>query len=235
MHKLLLSLSVISLLALASCETLKMVDLTKFNTSGALTTDKIIAGLKEALNAGSDNAVKELSKQGGFSQNDSYRIGMPKALSEVTDTMKTIGLGSMVADFENKMNKAAEQATASAGPVFMDAITQMKFSDAKKILDGSDTAATDYLRKTTYPKLMELYKPIIEKNMKEVGAVQLYNNLMSKYDAIPFKSKPKFSLEDYVTDKALDSMFTLLAVEEKKIRQNPAARTTELLKEVFGK
>jgi len=235
MRKLLLLTTVIAMCSLTACETLKMIDLTKFNAMDSLSTDKIIAGLKEALSTGSTRAVSKLSKQGGFSQNKLYRIGIPKKLITVTDTLKTIGLGFIVSDFEKKMNQAAEEASKSAGPVFINAITQMKFSDAKKILDGSDTAATDYLHKTTYAELFDLYKPIIKENMSKVGVTKIYNNLMNKYAAIPFKSKPQFSLDDYITKQALKGMFGMLAKEEIQIRKNPAARTSELLKQVFGK
>ncbi len=235
MKQLYLVTAIVLLVTCTSCETLKLADLTSLSSGSELSTNKIIAGLKEALTTGADSAVKQLSQNGGFSKNSLYRIGIPKKLTGVTDTMKKLGMGFMVTDFENKMNVAAEQATAVAGPVFVEAITQMNFSDAKEILAGSDNAATDYLRKTTYAKLFKLYKPIVKENMQKVGVAKIYNNLMSKYDAIPFKSKPKFSLEDYITNQSLNGIFNLLAVEEKKIRENPAARTTELLKEVFGK
>lgn len=229
-------LLVIFMVILTACETLKLGDLQQVldNSGGNLATDKIIAGLKQALDVGTENAVKQLSQNGGFSKSNLYRIGMPKELQDVGNTMKQLGLGFLVESFEGKMNEAAEQASSQAGPVFLDAIKQMTFADAKEILYGSDTAATDYLRKTTSAKLIKLYQPIVEKNMNAVGVVQTYSELMKKYDAIPFKSKPKFSLENYITDKALNGMFAVLAKEEKKIRKDPAARTTELLKEVFG-
>lgn len=235
MKKIHLLTAFVLIITCTSCETLKIADLTNFSSVNKLSTAKIIAGLKEALTTGSNSAVKQLSQDGGFTKNRLYRIGIPEKLSGVTDTMKKVGLGFMVTEFEHKMNEAAEQATAVAGPVFVDAITQMNFTDAKEILSGNNNAATEYLWKTTYSKLFELYKPIVKAKMTKVGVAKVYNNLMSKYDAIPFKSKPKFSLEDYITNQSLDGMFDLLAVEEKKIRENPAARTTELLKEVFGK
>lgn len=227
------SLSFIGLL-FTSCETLDLARLSSLTDSGGLSTNTIIAGLKEALNKGTDQAVDQLSQKGGFSRNSLFRIKLPQQLTDVKSTMKKLGLGFMVDSFENKMNEAAEQASKSAGPVFVDAIKQMTFADAKEILNGSDTAATDYLKKTTSKKLLELYKPIVTKNMEEVGVAQAYNKLISKYDALPFKSKPKLSLEEYITSKALHAMFSVLAEEEKKIRQDPTARTTELLQKVFG-
>lgn len=220
------------ILLCCSCEILNIAQLT--SQGGGLNQQTIIAGLKEALEIGSDNAVKQLSSAGGFNKNKLLRIGMPKELNKVTDTIRSIGLGFMVDNFEGKMNEAAEKASASAGPVFLNAIKNMTFDDAKKILNGPDTAATDYFKKNTSKELQKLYLPIVKEKMAEVGAVKMYNNLMDKYDAIPLKSKPKFNLESYVTDKALDGMFSVMADEEKKIRKDPVARTTELLKKVFG-
>ncbi len=180
-----------TLLTLTSCETLNITELSSLiiDPPASLSTEKIIDGLKEALATGTDSAVKQLSQKEGFSKNDLFRVKIPKKLTKVTDTMKKIGLGFLVDNFENKMNEAAERATASAGPVFFEAIKQMKFTDAKNILYGEKTAATDYLKKTTSGKLIQLYKPIIEKSMKEVGVVKIYNDLMSKYDAIQIKTK----------------------------------------------
>lgn len=234
MKKMNLIFAFAGMLFLSSCETLDVKSILDMGSSQGPGTEKIIAGLKQALDLGTGNAVQQLSKKGGFSKVSIYHIAMPKELKEVSDTLKSIGLGALVNNFESKMNKAAEHASSSAGPVFLDAIKDMKFSDAKKILDGPDTAATDYFKKTTSARLKEIYKPIIKKNMNEVGVVSIYNDIMSKYDAIPFKSKPEFSLENYITDKALNAMFSVVAEEEKKIRQNPSARTTELLRQVFG-
>jgi hypothetical protein len=227
-------ISIALMTVITSCETLKLPDFGEWQDSSSLSTEKIVAGLKQALDKGTAVAVSQLSKQGGFSSNKAYRIGVPKGLDDVAATLKKIGLGSLVTSFENKMNDAAEQASASAGPVFLDAIKKMTFSDARNILNGSNTAATDYLKKTTFATLKKQYEPIVTKSINKVGVGRLYNDLMAKYDAIPFKAKPSFSLENYITDKALNALFLELAKEETKIRENPAARTTELLKQVFG-
>jgi len=235
--KCLLSLTAcIVVITLTSCEILNSLSgLQDITSQNHLSNGKIIAGLKEALSKGTGNAVQRLSGNSGFSKNSPFHIGIPKELDKVASTMKNVGLGFMVDKFELKMNEAAKEASSSAGPVFMNAIKEMTFTDAENILHGSDTAATDYLKKTTSAKLIKLYKPIVVKNMKEVGVVDLYNQLMDKYDKLPFSSKPNFSLDSYITDKAITSIFSLMAEEEKKIRNNPMARTTALLKEVFGR
>jgi hypothetical protein len=219
----------------SGCETLKMEQLSAlFGGSSWLSTEKIIAGLKEALNVGIEKSTKKLSQPGGFANNKKYYITLPDELKKVTKTLRKVGLGSLVDDFENKMNVAVEKATASALPIFKDAILNMSFDDAKKILNGGDTAATDYLKAKTSAMLMKQYKPIITHSMKDVGALKIYNDLLAKYDAIPFKSKPNLSLEKYVTEKGLDALFSAVAEQETAIRKDPVARTTELLKQVFG-
>jgi hypothetical protein len=221
-------------LAMASCETLDLSGLAKLDSAGGLSSSTVAKGLKEALGKGVSRAVSSLSKKGGFYKNPGYKISTPKALDDVSSSLKTVGLGSLVDLFEKKMNVAAEEASASAGPVFLDAIKEMSFDDAKKILYGKDTEATDYLREHASDKLRKLYAPIIKKNIEKVGVGKIYSDLMAKYDAIPFKSKPDFSLENYIMDKSLDAMFKAIAEEEGNIRKNPAARTTELLRKVFG-
>jgi len=132
------------------------------------------------------------------------------------------------------MNDAAEQAASLAGPVFADAVTNMDFADVQKIFSGGDTAATNYFKKATGDNLQSLYAPIVKDKMKEVGAVELYNYIIKRYNQLPLVKKVNFNVENYVTKNALDGLFTVLAQEEKAIRNNPAARTTQLLKKVFG-
>jgi hypothetical protein len=132
------------------------------------------------------------------------------------------------------MNVAAEQAAAKATPVFIDGIKQMSFADAKAILKGDNTAATDYFRRVGEGRLQEVFAPIAAAQMEQVGAVSAYNTLLSAYRKLPFSSEPQFSLEEYVTEKSIDGLFYVLAEEEKKIRKDPAARTSALLRRVFG-
>lgn len=203
--------------------------------SGELSLDTIVAGLKEALTVGTQNTVAQTSKAGGFAQNPRLRIPLPGELQTVGNTLRKVGMGAMVDDFEAKMNLAAEQAAAQATPVFVDAIKQMTFADAKAILSGKETAATDYFRDKTSARLRELFRPIVAKYTDQAGAAKAYKSVMDRYNQIPLVPKPAAaSLDDYVTDKGITGLFTVLADEETKIRQNPAARTTELLKKVFG-
>jgi len=202
---------------------------------GRLSLETIVAGLREALRVGSGNAVQTTSKEGGYWKNAAIRIPMPAELEKLATTLRGLGMGGQVDAFERKMNEAAERAAAKAAPVFIDAIKEMTFEDARKILRGEKTAATDYFRVKTSARLKELYQPVVRKQMKKVGAVRLYNKLLGRYTKIPFVPKPQVSLDDYVTGKALEGLFTVVAEEERKIRENPAARTTELLRKVFGR
>lgn len=199
-----------------------------------LSMETIVAGLKEALAVGTNRAVAKTGKKGGYADNPKIRIPLPPELDEVGNVLRKIGMGGLVTQFESKMNLAAEHAAQQAAPVFVDAVKQMTFADAKAILHGEGSAATDYFKKRTGAELTALYKPIAAKYMNQVGAVRSYNDLMARYNRIPFAPKPKFTLDDYVADKAVTGLFTVLAQEERKIRKNPAARTTELLKRVFA-
>lgn len=225
-------------LSLTSCETTDLAGgMLGALQSGdqPLTIDTIVAGLKEALKVGTQNAVDMTSKPGGFSKNPALFISVPEKLEKVTQTMRKVGLGSMVDNWEQKMNLAAEQASSQAEPVFISAVKKMTFQDAKEILNGADTAATDYFREKTQDQLRRLYAPIVHKHMESVGALKIYSDLMGRYNAIPLVPKQDFDSEAYVTQCALNGLFKVLADEEKKIRQDPAARTTELLKRVFTK
>ena len=201
----------------------------------ALSLQTIIAGLKEALRVGTGNAVATTSKEGGYLNNAAIHIRMPPELEKVGSTLRGIGLGKRVDEFEAKMNEAAEKAAKQAAPVFIDAIKQMTFEDAKKILRGRDREATDYFQAKTTEPLKKLYVPIVRKQMEKVGAVRGYNDLMARYNKIPLVPKPKFDLDEYVTAKALEGLFKVIGDEESKIRKDPAARTTELLRKVFAR
>ena len=226
----------LSLITLSSCQSIND------NTIGALQelftdelTDSTIAnGLKEALSKGTNAAVGYLSRDGGYSKNLLYKITAPDELKNFTKTLRNIGLGSQVDYFEGKMNEAAEQACAKAGPIFLDAISDMTLEDVRKILMGSKTAATDYFKNKTSMALQAEYFPIVRSKMEEIGLIKDYNTLLARYNKIPFTPKVNFQVEQYVTDKALNGLFSKLAETEKDIRENPAARTTSLLKRVFA-
>ena len=233
----------IALLLTSGCETLQNIDLGAITnsllnstaTGQPLSLDTVIAGLKEALTVGTQNAVAQTEKQGGYAANQLIHIPLPQELQTVGKTLRTVGMGATVDEFEAKLNQAAEAAAAKATPVFVDAIKQMTFADAKQILSGGETAATDYFREKTGTALRNLYKPTVSQYTDQVGAAKLYKQVMDRYNLIPLVPKPQFaSLDDYVTDKAVSGLFTVLAQEETKIRRDPAARTSELLRQVFG-
>jgi hypothetical protein len=203
--------------------------------SGAgLDSATVAAGLKEALAVGSERAVASTSARDGFWGNEEIKIPLPEELNNVFTTLRTVGFGSQVDALELNMNRAAEQASAEAKPVLLDAVKGMSLSDAMGILRGGDTAATEYFRAETSDTLKEKFLPIIQDKMAGVGLYQQYNKLMDAYAALPLTKDRGFDLDNYVADKGLDGLFSMLAREEAEIRENPAARSTELLQKVFA-
>ncbi len=198
-----------------------------------LSLEKIVSGLKEALSVGTGNAVSILSNPGGYLKNEAVKILLPEKVRSMTDMLRKVGFDGPVDEFELSMNRAAEAAADKAAPIFLDAVKQMSFEDAKKILDGSDTAATQYLKEKTEGKIAEAFRPIISGTMNDVGVTRTYQTLLDKFNTIPFMKADSFDLEPYVTDKALDGVFHMVGEEEKKIRTNPQARVTDILQEVF--
>jgi len=196
---------------------------------------QVVSGLKQALEIGTRNAVQLTSRHNGYLDNPLIRIELPGALDKMASGLRVVGFGAQVDELEVAMNRAAEQAAGEAADVFWQGIRQMSFSDAVGILNGGDTAATDYFERTTRDTLRARFEPIVSSKMDEVGVVRSYDQLVGRYEAIPFTSKPSFDIRSYVTDKSLDGLFTILGKEERKIRTDPAARVTPLLQEVFGK
>ena len=233
-------LTVVGLTLVAGCESVNsgigqsVLGALGQGRGGELTLATIVDGLKEALRVGAENTVKSTSAEGGYLSNPLIRIPMPEKLQGMASALRKIGLGAQVDTFEQKMNQAAELAAREATPVFVNAIRQMTFEDANNILRGHDTAATDYFRQKTAVALKQRYLPIVSGQMQQLGAVKLYKDLEQKYNQLPFVPRTTVSVEDYVTDRALAGLFTVLATEEQKIRQDPAARTTALLRQVFG-
>lgn len=237
--KRLIPIFIIACLSLTGCKTLDpalagAVLKPLLGGDGEMSLETITAGLREALQVSTRNSVAQTSKEGGFQDNPLIRIPLPGKLDKLGKGLRAVGLGSIVDDFEQRMNIAAEHAAAKATPVFIDGIKQMTFADAKAILKGDDTAATDYFRRVGEDRLREVFQPIATEQMEQVGAVSAYNKVVTAYKKLPFTTEPEFSLEGYVTDKSIDGLFHVLAEEEKKIRKDPAARTTALLKRVFG-
>lgn len=201
--------------------------------SGA-SNDQIISGLKEALSIGTGNAVTATSKTNGYFGNQAIKILMPEKIRKVGDVLGKVGYQKEVDDFVLSMNRAAEKAAPQAKSIFVDAIHQMTVEDARKILDGGETAATEYFKGKTSGKLSEAFQPIVSSSMNEVGTTRSYKEMMGKYTAMPFASAESLDLDRYVTNKSLEGLFYLVGQEEIKIRKDPAARVTDLLKTVFG-
>ena len=201
----------------------------------ALSNEKIISGLKEALSVGTENKVKLTGATDGFFKNEAIKILLPPKLQSMDKALRMAGFGPQVDEFVLSMNRAAERAAPNATPIFQGAITGMSFEDAKKILRGGETAATDYFNVKTRSQLASTFKPEVEKAMNQVGVTAQYNQLVGQYTSLPFVKTPTLDLNDYVVAKSLDGLFWTLGEEEKKIRTDPAARVTDLLKEVFKK
>lgn len=205
------------------------------NTSlASLSNSEIIAGLKQALEIGSTKVVSNLGRTDGFYRDPKIHIPLPGQLQRVDKALETIGMSSLTDDLELRLNRAAELATPRAKELFINSITQMTISDAKTILTGPDNAATQYLRKTMGAELADDMKPIVANALAQAGAIKAYDNTMGQYQNIPFMPDVKADLNDFVVNKALDGIFYYVAAEEKAIRENPAQRTTDLLKKVFG-
>lgn len=211
-------------------QTLQKTNMPKSN----LSDDKIIAGLKEALQVSTGKAVALTGKTDGFLKNEAIKIMLPERLRTVGKAMRVMGMGAQVDDLETGMNRAAEQATPKAKQIFLNAVKRMTFDDARKILSGSDTAATEYFRQQSSGELTTAFTPIVESSMQKVGVVQKYNQVMKSPMASGVLAG-QFDINKYVVGKTLDGLFYMLGEEEKKIRKNPAAQTTALLREVFGK
>lgn len=196
----------------------------------------VTKGLKEALSTGTSRAVKLVSQRDGYFGNEMIKILVPEKIRSVVDLLGKFGFQQEVNDFVLSMNRAAEKAAPKATEHFVSALKEMSFEDARKILQGDSTSATEYFKQKTGEKVFATFKPVVTSNMKDVGVMRNYTQLMEKTRSIPFaENVGAFDLDNYVTGKAVDGLFAMLGEEEKKIRTNPAARGTELLKKVFGR
>ena len=196
---------------------------------------KVGAALKQALQVGTENAVRLTGKTDGYFTNKAIKILMPERLRTVERGLRTAGYGPEVDKLVLSMNRAAERAAPTAKKFFWDAIGEMTIDDAQRILNGTPTAATDYFKGKTSPSLRIAFRPIVEKAMNEVGTVRQYNELLGQAKAIPFLKTEDYELDRYVVGKALDGLYYVVGEEERKIRSDPSARVTDLLKDVFGK
>jgi hypothetical protein len=206
----------------------------KLGGEKGLSEDEIVNGLKQALEVGTGNAVATVSQTDGYFKNPKIKIPLPENVKKVEKFLRATGFGDQVDQFELSMNRAAERAAPEAKSIFWNAIKQMSFADARQILEGPDDAATRYFQGKTTDRLQEIFKPITHQAMSEVGVTYYYQSIDNKLKTIPFADQMSFDLDQYVTDKALNGLFLMLAAEEKKIRQDPAARVTNLLKKVFA-
>ena len=196
--------------------------------------DRTTAGVREALEIATRRAVARTSLAGGFSADELIRVRLPDALARPARVLRRVGLGRHVDDLEAGMNRAAERASAEAIPLFVDAVRALTFADARRIVQGGDTAATDYFRVRTETGLAARFRPEVQAAMRRVGLYREYEELLGAYDALPLTDKPNLDLADHVTGRTIDGLFDVLGREERRIRRDPVARTTELLREVFG-
>ena len=203
--------------------------------SGGLNDAKVGSGLQEALKVGTENAVLQTGSVDGFLKNQAIKILMPRQLQNIEQPLRLVGYGPQLDEFVISMNRAAEKAVPFAKEIFWDAIGQMTFDDANKILNGNDTAATDYFKGKTSKKLHSAFRPTVATVMADVGVTRQYNDLIGRYKAVPFAQSISFDIDQYVTEKTTDGLFFVVGQEEQKIRTNPAARVTDLLKDVFGR
>ena len=204
------------------------------SAKGVLSNAEIGDGLKEALRVGTETVVAQLGQTNGFNNDKAIHIPLPSQLETAKNVLDRVGMGSMMNDLELKLNRAAEAATPKAKALFWDAIKSMSFEDVKRIYNGPDDAATQYLREKMNDPLSQAMRPLIQNSLSEVGAVQAYDSAMGRYENIPFVPDVKANLTDYTLGKGMDGIFYYLAQEEAAIRKNPIKRSTELLRKVFG-
>lgn len=223
-------------LPLASCTPELEKILNDALASDELTSDQIALGLKDALTQGISKGADVVSQLDGYYQNPDIKILFPPQARKIEQKLQDIGLGSLTEPVVEKLNRAAEDAAKEAKPIFVAAIKQMTFQDVSNILmGGNDTAATSYLRRTTSDQLYQKFNPVVVNSLKKVKALDYWDDLVNKYNKIPFVEKLNPDINDYVTQKAMDGLFHMVAKEEKLIRKDPVARTTDLMKRVFAK
>ncbi|AMM52891.1 hypothetical protein TH61_10470 [Rufibacter sp. DG15C] len=207
---------------------------TQTGRGGPLTQNEVAMGLREALSQGITRGANQAGQTDGYYKNSLIRIPFPQDVQRVEKTLRSIGLGSEVDKFVMTLNRGAEDAAKSAVPIFISAIKQLTFSDVWNILRGEKDAATQFLKRTTTSQLTTAFRPVIKNSLDKVNATRYYTDLVNRYNKIPLVQKANPDLESYATQKAIDGLFTLVAQEEANIRENPIARTTELLRRVFG-
>jgi Protein of unknown function (DUF4197) len=230
-------LAILVFSTLTGCDTarqvLEGVNSTYGTGAAGLSTTEIISGLKQALTIGTQNSTSQLSALDGFFKNAAIKILLPEDAKKVESTLRSLGMGSMVDKAILSMNRAAEEAAKGAGTIFINSVKQMTITDAVNILKGGDFAATNYFKEKTTAELTQKFKPVIEKALNNVNATKYWGDVTTVYNNFS-SNKVNTDLNAYVTQKAMDGIFLQVGLEEQKIRKNPVARTTEILKKVFG-
>jgi hypothetical protein len=232
MRKLLAFVLILNLTACAELQ--NVVDQLPQQTGFVLSSADMAAGLRQALDLGIDKQVSKLTQTDGFFKNELVKILLPEELQKVDKGLRDIGLDNLADEGLKVLNRAAEDAVKEATPIFVNAVKDITFDDAKNILLGNDDAATQYLTGKTQTELYNKFKPVINNSFSKVGADQIWANLINKYNAIPFTNNVNPDLTDYVTGEALKGVYTMIAVEEKEIRTKVSSRSTDLLRKVFA-
>lgn len=215
-------------------QTIGDVNKTLGNGTQPLSTAEVADGLREALIKGISTGSDLVSQVDGYFKNPEIKIPFPPEVKKVEDKLRQIGFGGEVDKFVMQLNRGAEDAAKEAKPIFITAIRSMTIQDAWAILRGDNDAATQYLKRTTSEQLKSKFKPVIQNSLNKVNATKYYSDIVTRYNQLPLVQKVNPSLDDYATDRAIEGLFLMIAKEEKNIRENPIARTTELLKKVFG-
>ena len=227
----------ISILTLVSCAemttVMEQVNTATGTSTPALTNDEVIRGLREALTIGTNNSSSLTSKLDGFYKNPEIFIPFPPEALKVKEKVEQLGMKKQVDEFVMTLNRAAETATLEAAPIFVSAIKEMTIADGFAILRGNDNAATQYLKDKTTAQLKVKFNPVVKNAIQKVEVTKYWNPIINTYNKVPFVEKMNPDLEDYVTTKAMDGLFLMIAKEESKIRKDPMARVTDLLKKVF--
>ncbi len=226
-------LGICALFVAFSCAELQQVA-QQYPQLGTLSNADIAAGLKEALNNGIQKEVSKLTATDGFYRNEAVKILLPEELQKVDQTLRSIGLSSLADEGLKVLNRAAEEAVKEATPIFVDAVSKMTFTDARNILMGNETSATTYLQNSTSSALYAKFNPIVKNSFSKVGADQVWTNIITRYNQVPLVADVNPDLSDYVTNKAMEGVFKMVAVEEVQIRNDLNARTSDLLRKVFA-
>tara|TARA_R110000737_G_scaffold331537_1_gene347853 strand:- start:1005 stop:1691 length:687 start_codon:yes stop_codon:yes gene_type:complete len=221
-------------LAISCNELQQVVNQLPGSTNSVLSNEAIANGLKEALDQGIEKQVSKLTQTDGFYKNELVKILLPEDLQKVDKTLRDIGLGNLADEGLKVLNRAAEDAVSEATPIFVNAVKEMSFTDAKDILLGSNNAATTYLETKTNTELYAKFNPVISNSFKKVGADKIWSSIITKYNAIPLTNNINPDLTDYVTEEALSGVYKMIAVEEEDIRTKLSSRTTDVLKKVFA-